>query len=35
MELLQTWNTMDWLHIIAVIVLVVIGIAIYLNKRKG
>jgi len=26
---------MDWLHIIAVIALVVIGVVIYFNKRNG
>jgi len=25
---------MDWLHIIAVIVLIIIGVMIYINKRK-
>jgi len=26
---------MDWLHIVAVIALVVIGVVIYFNKRQG
>jgi hypothetical protein len=26
---------MDWLHIIAVVVLVIIGVGIYMSKRNG
>jgi hypothetical protein len=26
---------MDWLHIIAVVALVVIGVVIYINKKNG
>lgn len=26
---------MDWIHILAVVVLVVIGVVIYRNKRNG
>jgi hypothetical protein len=26
---------MDWIHIVAVVILVVAGVMIYLNKRKG
>jgi len=26
---------MDWLHIVAVAALVIIGVIIYVNKRKG
>jgi len=26
---------MDWLHIIAVVILVIAGVVIYLNKRKS
>ena len=26
---------MDWLHIIAVVALVIIGVVIYINKRQG
>jgi hypothetical protein len=27
--------TMDWLHIVAVVILVIAGILIYMNKRKS
>jgi len=26
---------MDWLHIVAVVALIVIGVVIYINKRNG
>ena len=32
---LKSYKLMDWLHIIAVVVLVIAGIVIYVNKNKG
>jgi len=29
------FKIMDWLHIVAVVALIVIGVVIYINKRNG
>jgi hypothetical protein len=31
----QIFRIMDWLHIIAVVALIVIGVVIYVNKKNG